>query len=163
MTFTVESVSVGDIIQVAGGVYREQMPLVIPAGVTLKGESLRTTELRPANGSSSTIATVTRTSGGLGGTAGTYPYVHQTSTNGSGNGVCITVVKDGSSVPSITVVHGGYDYAVGNTITFSGVSLGGGSDLVLTITALENNNAAYCFLCNDTNNIRFVISGIFSL
>ena len=155
MTFTVESVSVGDIIQVAGGVYREQMPLVIPAGVTLKGESLRTTELRPANGSSSTIATVTRTSGGLGGTAGTYPYVHQTSTNGSGNGVCITVVKDGSSVPSITVVHGGYDYAVGNTITFSGISIGGGSDLVLTITALENNNAAYCFLCNDTNNIRW--------
>ena len=155
MTFTVESVSVGDIINVAGGVYREQMPLVIPAGVTLKGESLRTTELRPANGSSSTIATVTRTSGGIGGPAGTYPYVHQDSTSGSGQGACFTIVKDGSSVPTITVVHGGFDYAVSNTITILGTSIGGGSDLVLTVTALENNNAAYCFLCNDTNNIRW--------
>jgi hypothetical protein len=155
MTFTVESVSVGDIINVAGGVYREQMPLVIPAGVTLKGESLRTTELRPATGSSSTIATVTRTSGGIGGTPGTYLYKHQSSTSGSGQGACITVVKDGSSVPTITVVHGGYNYAVSDTITILGFSLGGGSDLVLTVTALENNNAAYCFLCNDTNNIRW--------
>ena len=156
MTFTVESVSVGDIINVAGGVYREQMPLVIPAGVTLKGESLRTTELRPATGSSSTVATVTRTSGGLGGTPGTYLYKHQTSTSGSGQGAVFTIVKDGSSAPSITVVHGGYDYAVGNTITISSsLSLGGGTDLVLSVTALEANNAAYCFLCNDTNNIRW--------
>jgi hypothetical protein len=155
MTFTVESVSVGDIINVAGGVYREQMPLVIPAGVTLKGESLRTTELRPATGSSSTIATVTRTSGGTGGTAGTYLYKHQSSTSGSGQGACFTIVKDGSSLPTITVVHGGFDYAVNDTITILGLNIGGGVDLVLTVTALENNNAAYCFLCNDTNNIRW--------
>ncbi len=156
MTFTVESVSVGDIINVAGGVYREQMPLVIPAGVTLKGESLRTTEVRPATGSSSTIATVTRLSGGIGGTPGTYLYRHPISTSGIGQGACITVVKDGSSTPTFTVEHGGYDYEVGDTITISGFAgLGGGSDLVLEITALENNNAAYCFLCNDTNNIRW--------
>jgi hypothetical protein len=132
------------------------MPLVIPAGVTLKGESLRTTELRPATGKSSTIATVTRTSGGTGGTIGTYLYKHPISSSGSGLGAVFTIVKDGSSLPTITVVHGGYDYAVGNTITINAASsLGGGTDLVLTVTTLEDNNATYCFLCNDTNNIRW--------
>jgi hypothetical protein len=40
---------------------------------------------------------VTRTSGGIGGTPGTYPYKHQFSSSGSGQGAVFTIVKDGSS------------------------------------------------------------------
>jgi hypothetical protein len=59
ITFDVVTVSIGDLIQVQNGVYKENMPLVVPANVTISGESLRGTEVRPASGSSSTVATGT--------------------------------------------------------------------------------------------------------
>jgi hypothetical protein len=155
ITFTVKSVNAGDVLYVRNGSYREQTPMRIPPFITVRGDSLRSTEIRPASGSSTTIATVTRTSGGIGGTPGTYKYVSQTSTSGSGSGVRITVVQDGSSVPTITVVHGGYNYAVSDTITISNTVLGGGTDLVLTVTALENNNAGYCFLTANGANVEY--------
>jgi hypothetical protein len=49
-TITVVSASVGDVVYVKNGVYRETLPLRIPAGVTVQGESLRGTEIRPASG-----------------------------------------------------------------------------------------------------------------
>jgi hypothetical protein len=153
ITFDVVTVSIGDLVQVQNGVYREILPLVVPANVTISGESLRGTEVRPASGSSSTIATVTKT-GGTGGTPGTFLYVKQTSTNGSGTGMVISVVSDGSSSPTVTIVHGGYNYAVGNTVTFSGANIGGSTNLILTVASLENNNASYMWLMNNTTNIE---------
>jgi len=155
ITFTVKSINAGDVLYVRNGVYREQLPLVCPQFVTIRGDSLRTTELRPASGSSTSIATVTRTSGSSAGTPGTYTYLKQTSTSGSGVGVRIKVVKDGSSLPTISILHGGYGYAVNDTITFSNSLVGGGTDIVLTVTALENNNASYYFLCNNGTNIEY--------
>ena len=154
ITFTVKSVNAGDVLYVRNGSYREQTPLRIPPFVTVRGDSLRSTEIRPATGSSTTIATVTRTSG-TGGTAGTYSYVKQLSTSGSGTGARFKVVKDGSSNPVITVLHGGYDYAVGNTITLNSIDVGGGGNIVLTVTVLENNNAGYCFLCANGANVEY--------
>jgi len=49
ITITVVSASIGDVIYVKNGVYRETLPLRIPAGVTVQGESLRGTEVRPAS------------------------------------------------------------------------------------------------------------------
>jgi hypothetical protein len=155
ITFTVKSVNAGDVLYVRNGSYREQTPLRIPPFVTVRGDSLRSTEIRPATGSSSTIATVTRTSGGTGGTPGTYSYISQTSTSGSGAGARFTVVKDGSSLPVITVVHGGYDYAVSDTITLNSIDIGGGGDCILTVTALENNDAGYLFLCANGANLEY--------
>jgi hypothetical protein len=155
ITFTVKSVNAGDVLYVRNGSYREQTPLRIPPFVTVRGDSLRSTEIRPATGSSSTIATVTRTSGGTGGTPGTYTYISQTSTSGSGTGARFTVVKDGSSAPVITLVHGGYGYAVSDTITLDSINIGGGGSCILTVTALENNNAGYVFLCANGANVEY--------
>ena len=66
------------------GVYKENLPLIVPAGVTLRGESLRGTELQPASGTGSQVKTVSITTNVSGATNGTYNYVHANATNGSG-------------------------------------------------------------------------------
>src|SRR5210317_1540116 len=86
ITITVISASVGDVVFIKNGVYRENLPLRVPAGVTIQGESLRGTEVRPASGTSTQIASVGSITGGTGGTPGTYNYIHQSSTNGLGQG-----------------------------------------------------------------------------
>ena len=50
LTFNVLSASIGDVVYVKNGVYREILPLRIPAGVTRTSESLRGTEIRPKSG-----------------------------------------------------------------------------------------------------------------
>jgi hypothetical protein len=154
ITFTVKSVNAGDVLYVRNGSFREQTPLRIPPFVTVRGDSLRSTEIRPATGSSTTIATVTRVSG-TGGTAGTYTYVTQSATNGSGSGARFKVVKDGSSNPVITVVHGGYNYAVADQITLPSIDVGGGGDIILAVASLELNTAGYVFLCANGANVEY--------
>jgi hypothetical protein len=68
ITITVVSASVGDVVYVKNGVYRETLPLRVPPGVTVQGESLRGTEVRPGSGTGHQVKTVTVTSGGTGGT-----------------------------------------------------------------------------------------------
>ena len=155
ITINVVSASVGDVIYVKNGVYRENLPLRIPAGVTVQGESLRGTEVRPASGTGTQIKTVSVASGGTGGTPGTYNYVHANATTGSGiaASAVFNVVTDGSSTPTVTVYHGGTGFGTSQTVTIPGSSLGSSSDLVLNITALENNNASNMFLMNNSTNL----------
>ena len=155
ITINVVSVSVGDVVYVKNGTYRENLPLRVKAGVTVQGESLRGTEVRPASGTGSQVKTVSQ-SGGVGGTANTYSRLTPTATSGSGvlASFRATIVQDGSSAPTVTVYHGGTGFAVSDTITFQASSIGNpGSDLVLTVTALENNNASNMFLVNNLTNI----------
>ena len=155
ITFDVKSKSVGDVLYVKNGVYKENLPLRVKAGVTVQGESLRGTEIRPASSTGSQIKTVTVTSGGTGGDAGTYSHIHASAT--SGNGVAasavFTIVADGSSTPSVTVYHGGTGFATSDTLTIPSASLGGNSDITLTVASLENNNASNMFLVNNQTNI----------
>jgi len=153
ITITVVSASVGDVVYVKNGVYRENLPLRIPKGVTVQGESLRGTEVRPASGTGHQIATIDTISGGTGGQPGTYEYIHQTSTTGSGGDVVVNVTTDGSSTPTVTIYHGGYGHAVADTITISGSSLGGSTNLTFRVASLENNNASNMWLLNDTTNL----------
>jgi len=153
ITFDVKSRSIGDVVYVKNGVYKEILPLRVPAGVTLRGESLRGTELRPASGTGTQIKTVTQ-SGGVGGTAGTYNYLQQQSTNGLGTGAVFNVVQDGSSAPTVTVYHGGSNYATTNTIVIPGSQIGNpGSDLTLTVASVENNDASNMVLLNNSTNV----------
>ena len=55
---------------------KENLPLIVIAGVTLRGESLRGTELQ-LTGTGSQVKTVSITTNVSGGTNGTYNYVHQ--------------------------------------------------------------------------------------
>ena len=162
ITITVESVSIGDVIYVKNGVYKENLPLRVPRGVTVRGESLRGTEIQPASGTGTQVATINNISGGTGGTPGTYNYIHQSSTDGSGDGMVLNITTDGSSVPTITIYHGGYGYEVGDQITItdlddtSSSQLGGATTITFDVATLENNNASNMFLVNNQTNITLM-------
>jgi len=153
ITITVISASVGDVVYVKNGVYRETLPLRIPTGVTVQGESLRGTEIRPASGNSTQVATINSIAGGTGGTPGTYNYVHQTSSTQSGDGIVVNVTTDGSSTPTVTIYHGGYGYTAAETITITGSDIGSATDLTFNVASFETNSAANMFLLNNTTNL----------
>ena len=163
ITLDVVSASIGDVVYVKNGVYRETLPLRVPPGVTVQGESLRGTEIRPNTGTGHQIATINTITGGTGGTPGTYNYLKQTSTSGSGNGIVVNVTMDGSSTPSITIYHGGYGYLAGDTVTIADVSgsIGNATNITFTVASLENNNASNMFLLNNaTNVVQMAMKGL---
>jgi len=155
ITITVVSASIGDVVYIKNGVYRETLPIRVAAGVTVQGESLRGTEIRPNTGTGHQVKTITITSGGTGGTPGTYNYIHGTSTSGSATASTFVanIVCDGSSTPTVTIYHGGAGFVVSDTITIEGATIGNSSDLVLTVASLEDNNASNMFLVNNQTNI----------
>ncbi len=153
ITITVISASVGDVVYIKNGVYRENLPIRVPAGVTVQGESLRGTEVRPNTGTGSQVKTVNTITGGTGGTPGTYNYINQSNSSADGEGMVINVTTDGSSTPSVTVYHGGYDHEVGDVITFAGSEAGTSSDITVTVASLEDNNASNMWLVNNQTNI----------
>jgi hypothetical protein len=89
--------------------------------------------------------------------AGTYSFVSQKSTSGTGTGATFVIDKTGSLTTygptntTITKVNVGSGYAVGDTITISGASLGGATpanDLTFTIgttvtTAIDQGTTYY--------------------
>ena len=164
INITVVSASVGDVVYVKNGVYRETLPIRIPAGVTVQGESLRGTEVRPNTGTGHQVKTIGSITGGTGGTPGTYNYVHGTSTSSStgvASSFVANVTTDGSSTPSVTIYHGGTGFVTSDTITIAGSSLGSSSDLTVTVTALEDNNASNMFLMNNqTNLVQMTMKGL---
>ena len=161
LTFNVKSASIGDVVYVKNGVYRENLPLVVPAGVTVQGESLRGTEVRPASSTGTQVKTINNISGGTGGTPGTYTHKAQTGTTGSGVGIVVNVTTDGSSTPSVTIYNGGAHHAVSDTITVQGSSIGGSSDLTFQVATLENNDASNMFLMNNsTNLVQMTMKGL---
>src|SRR6056300_357450 len=109
ITITVVSASIGDVVYVKNGVYRETLPLRVPAGVTVQGESLRGTEIRPASGTGHQVKTVSINTNVSGATDGTYNYIHGSSTSGSGTAASfvanITVAS--GVVSAVTIYHGG--------------------------------------------------------
>jgi hypothetical protein len=158
MTLTILNVNFGDLIWVKTGSYREQLPLVVPANVCVRGEALRSVEVRPATGNSSTIATITTSSTISGATNGTYLYKHPTTTSGSGAGLVVNVTVAGNVVSACAVYHGGYNYAVANTstLTAAAIGCGGTGTLTITVASLEANNASYMWLLNDGTNLRLM-------
>jgi hypothetical protein len=157
MTITVVSASIGDVVYIKNGVYRETLPIRVPAGVTVQGESLRGTEIRPNTGTGHQVKTVTISSNPTDATNGTYNYVHGSATNSAtatASTFVANVVVSGNTVSSVTIYHGGAGFVVGNTITIPKANIGAPStDLVLAVASLENNDASNMFLCNNQTNI----------
>ena len=158
MILTINSVGFGDMVWVKAGSYKEQLPLVVPANVSVRGEALRAVEVRPDSGNSTTAATISFSSTISGATPGTYKYKHPTTTTGSGDGLVVNVTISGVAVTAVAVYHGGYGYAVGNTATLSAATIGCGGTGTLTvqISSLESNNASYMWLLNDGTNLRLM-------
>jgi hypothetical protein len=155
ITITVVSVSIGDVVYIKNGVYRETLPLRVKSGVTVQGESLRGTEIRPATGNSTQVKTISFSSTVSGATNGTYKYKHPTTSTGSGAGLVVNVTIAGNVVSAVAIYHGGYGYAVGNVATLNAGSIGAGGSgtLSIQIDSLELNTAANMFLVNNQTNI----------
>ena len=154
ITFNITDISYGDVVICKNGIYQESLPLVVPARTSLYGTSLRGTRVKPASGNGSQIATLTNITGGTTGTPGTYNYVRQASTSGSGLGLVVNVVTDGSSTPTVTIIESGHGYAASDTITFNGSSTGNSSNVTVEVASLKANNVSQMFLLNDATNIR---------
>ena len=153
ITISVVSASIGDVIYVKNGVYRENLPLQIKAGVTVQGESLRGTEIRPNTGTGSQVKTVSINTNVSGAANATYNYVHQSATSSNGKGAVFNVTVAGGQVTAVTVYHGGHGYSNADTITIPAASVGNGGNLVLNVTGLENNDASNMFLMNNSTNL----------
>jgi len=157
LTINVVSASIGDVVYIKNGVYRETLPLRIKSGVTVQGESLRGTEIRPASGNSTQVAAFnpSYTSTVSSGVDGTYNYIHQSSTSGSGLGFIANITVSSGAVSAVTIYHGGFGYQTSDTITFTvaDIGCGGSGTLTLTVTTLETNDAANMILLNDTTNL----------
>jgi len=136
---------------------------VIPEGVTVQGESLRGTEVRPTTSTGTQIKTISTSSTISGATDGTYNYTHQTSTSGTGDGIVVNITIASGAVSAVTLYHGGYHFAVNDTISFTVATIqcGGTGTLTATVTALENNDASNMFLLNNqTNLVQMTMKGL---
>lgn len=163
ITLDVLSASIGDVVFIKNGVYRENLPLRIPEGVTVQGESLRGTEIRPAAGKGSQVSGITTSSTIDGATNGTFKYLHPVTTSGSGNGLVVNVTITNNLVSAVSIYHGGYGYEVGDTATLTDQELGGvaGRTLTITIDSLEDNDASNMFLLNNiTNLVQMSMKGL---
>jgi len=164
VTITVISASVGDVVYIKNGVYRETLPLRVPSGVTVQGESLRGTEIRPASGTGHQVATVSINTNTSGATDGTYNYVHgtsTTSTNGIASSFIANITVASGVVSAVTIYHGGTGFVVNDTITIAAASVGNGGDLVLDVDSLESNDASNMFLLNNqTNLVQMSMKGL---
>ena len=154
LTFNVVSASIGDVVYIKNGVYRENLPLRVPAGVTVQGESLRGTEIRPATGTGHQIKTVSIGSNTSGATNGTYNYVHQSSTSQNGDGAVFNITVSGGAVSAVTVYNGGWGYNASDNIVVNASLIGDGSgNLQLTVASVENNDASNMFVMNNSTNL----------
>jgi hypothetical protein len=92
-----------------------------------------------AQGTNDLTITVVALAGASSGQA-THTAVTQTSTSGVGTGAEFTITTDGNSNYFVDITTVGSGYAVGDTITIAGTSVGGATpanDLVLTVTRLS--------------------------
>ena len=166
LVLTVATISVGDIINVDAGTFKENLPLKVPANVCVRGSSLRNTVVEPNTGSSSSIATITTSSTITGATNGTYQFKQPTTATGSGAGLTVNITVASNVISAVAVYHGGYGYAVSNTatITAAAIGCGGTGTLTITVASLELNTASNMWLLNNNTNLTlFTFKGLTGL
>jgi hypothetical protein len=166
LVLTVATISIGDIINVEAGTFKENLPLKVPANVCVRGSSLRNTVVEPNTGSSSSVATITTSSTITGATNGTYKFKQSTTTSGSGLGLTVNITVASNVVSAVAVYHGGYGYAVTNTstLTAAAIGCGGTGTLTITVATLELNTASNMWLLNNNTNLTlFTFKGLTGL
>ena len=166
LVLTVATISIGDIINVEAGTFKENLPLKVPANVCVRGSSLRNTVVEPNTGSSSSVATITTSSTITGATNGTYSFKQPTTTSGSGLGLTVNVTVASNVVSAVAVYHGGYGYAATNTATLTAAAIGcgGTGTLTITVATLELNTASNMWLLNNNTNLTlFTFKGLTGL
>ena len=118
--------------------------LTSTTGIVANDVILIDNELILVGGVSSTGVKTVGSITASGGTAGSATHTGkvQASTSGSGTGAEFTVVAGATTYTSVTATAAGSGYAVGDTITIAGNTLGGATpanDLTFTVTAITND------------------------
>ena len=72
----------------------------------------------------------------------THSEVYQTSTDGSGTGLRVSITTDGSGNPTITILTDGTGYASGDTVTFTDPHAGTSSTATITLAAPTDATAS---------------------
>ncbi len=110
----------------------------------------------PYKAMANAIDTVSSTGVAVAGTAA-YSNLSQSSTSGAGFGAKFDVSRSGQSYV-VTVIRGGQDYAVNDTVTIPGTSLGGTSvnDLTITVNSVETFTEAGSTYVFDRSVQKFV-------
>lgn len=98
----------------------------------------------------------TSSAGGLGGSDGTWVGVTQSSTTLNGTGAIFDITTLGGIVTSIVVTTAGKLYQVGEQLTIDGSSIGGSSNLTITVDTLTTTPLVYltanCTISNSIDN-----------
>ena len=110
---------------------------VVGEEIVIEGQNLGGTK-----GTHDLTLTITHLAGSSVGST-THNNVAQTSTSGSGSSAQFSVITDGNGGYSLSVSAVGSNYAVNDTITIAGTSVGGttpANDIVLTVTQLSGTS-----------------------
>jgi len=94
------------------------------------------------------IATITLTNGGTGYTNGSYTSIALT--GGTGTGAVASITVSGGAVTVVTITTAGSGYQVGDVLSASNATIGGGSGSGLVITVATITTPAGLFVYNST-------------
>ena len=138
-------------IYVKAGVYNETLPIIVPENVSIIGDNMRTSTIRPNIGQPSNIQRLTLAQIPL----ASERVIGETCTNGAGDKTAqIMDVRDGGATIDVMPLTGG-------VWTVADAFDNGGVDIALnTVTTLNNENATLFYLSNRSMLKDLVMDGM---
>jgi hypothetical protein len=151
LRYALDNVTGPATIYVKAGTYNETLPMFVPENISIIGDNMRTTVIKPNVGSNSstqklTLATVPDAA---------LRVVGETCTNGAGDKTAqIIDVKDGGGTIDIMPITGG-DWTVSDTFE------AGSNDIVINqVAAILNENSTLFYLSNKSMLKDLVMDGM---
>ncbi len=131
-------------IYVKAGVYEEQLPLIIPEEVSIVGDNIRTTKIRPAAGNSN--IQIVRL-------ASTPTQVTYGSTISNGAGTKVATILDSNYAENVIHIHP----ITGGHWTTSDTWENGATDIGITSVFTEPNNESSMFLLSNKTMLKDIV------
>ena len=138
-------------IYVKAGIYNETLPIIVPENVSIIGDNMRTSTIKPNVGQASNIQRLTLATIPL----AAERVIGETCTNGAGDKTAqIMDVRDGGATIDVMPLTGGV-WTVADTFD------NGGVDITLNgVTTLNNENATMFYLSNRSMLKDIVMDGM---
>ena len=147
----VDSITGPATIYVKAGTYLETLPMIVPENISIVGDNMRTSVIKPDTGNSSSINRLTLDS--VPSAANLIPG--ETCTNGNGNKTALIMdVRDGGGTVDVLPVTGGN---WNNSDTFEN---GAGDVIINTVAMVNNENATMFYLSNKCMLKDLVMDGM---
>jgi hypothetical protein len=131
-------------IYMKAGTYEEQLPIIVPEEVSIVGDNIRTTKIRPAAGNSN--IQVVRL-------ASVPTQVTYGSTISNGAGTKVATVLDSNYAENVIHIHP----ETGGHWTTSDTWENGGTDIVITEVLAEPNNESSMFLLSNKTMLKDLV------